>query len=128
MSLLGFDTLHRMHPDRAEAIAALEVAIRRTLARNPTSAIEDQRLSQQTKLGVAEVGQFLVELMRESALESRVAWVCPTLHGTVREENDLSALPTDLECPVCGQSHRYDPAQIEVFFVATPSLLQSADT
>jgi len=125
MSLAGFDALLSRHPEQGAPIRQLQAAIRSVLSSDESAALSDDHLSQMAGLGVNEVREWLVELMRAHAVESHVARMCPNTGGASVEARHLSELQNEIECPRCGQIHRYDSRRIVVFFVATPGLLAS---
>jgi hypothetical protein len=125
MSLAGFDTLRREHPDQDSAIQRLEQVMAEILIGDPAATLDERHLSSVTELSTELIEHWLVELMKAAALESRVAWICPVTHGTSTTERLLKDLPRRIECQKCGLHHDYDPAQIDVFFVATEPLLAS---
>jgi len=125
MSLVGFDTLRVEHPNDRMLIDRLEDAVRSILRRNPHAVLDEKHLAQITDSAIAQIELFLVDLLKFHAIESRVAWVCPIRHGTSLEARHLKELPLLLECRMCGQEHEYDPAQVEVFFIPSETLLRS---
>ena len=125
MSLVGFDTLRVEHPNDRMLIDRLEEAVRRILRRNPRAVLDEKHLAQITEGAIAQIETLLIDLLRFHVIESRVAWVCPIRHGTSVEARYLKDLPMLIECDKCGQEHEYDPAQVEMFFVPTDTLLRS---
>jgi hypothetical protein len=126
MSLAEFDTLRAQHPEQGMLIAKFEDAVLGILRRNPTAVLDERHLAQVTNSPLADVELLLMELIKAEIIEPRVAWVCPIRHGTALEVRELKDLPLLLEeCALCGQSHQYDPADVEIFFVPTARLLES---
>jgi hypothetical protein len=124
MSLTAFDNLRSTHPDRLDAIAALERQIGSTLQSDPRALIDDDILTQQIHIDSQFVQHLLIELERERALKRRFFWLCPEGRGTTSEASSLEEFPTSIACERCGKQHRLRPTDVEVKFLPSESLLR----
>lgn len=124
MSLQPFENLRSTHPDRLDAIAALERQIGQTVRLDPNAVIDDAIITQQIGIDVDLVRHFLVELEAWDALVRRLMWICPSGRGTTSEASKIDEFPAAIECKRCGLEHRLHAADVEVRFVPSESLLR----
>jgi hypothetical protein len=129
MSLSAFDNLRATHPDRLDAITAIERHITRTLRRDPHAVIDDAILWQQiredrVRADLELTRRLLVELETLHALQRRLFWLCPIGLGTAFEAADADEFPTEIECERCGREHALRAADVEVKFTPSEALLR----
>jgi hypothetical protein len=124
MSLSAFDNLRATHPDRLDAIAALERQISRTLRRDPNAVIDDEILWQQIDADRDLTRHLLIELETLRALERRVFWLCPVGLGSTYEAAHTDEFPSTIECDRCGREHALRAVDIEVKFTPSQTLLR----
>jgi hypothetical protein len=128
MSLNAFDNLRSTHPDWLDVIAAIERQINRTLRIDPRAVIDDDIITQQSRVDPKLVMRLLVELETWHALVRRLFWVCPEGRGTTSEANSLDEFPPLIECHRCGQKHALRSGDVEVKFLPSESLLREVLT
>jgi hypothetical protein len=124
MSLTAFDNLRSKHPDRLDAVGALERLIDSTLWRDPHAVIDDDIITQQLRVDPDLVRRLLVELESWRVLVRRLFWICPEGQGTASEASSLEEFPSLIECERCGQEHRFRSRDVEVKFLPSESLLR----
>lgn len=124
MSLPEFDTLLAQHPDDANAISRLERAIVRSLKRDVKSRFDlPLVLHVLIRVDVKKAKLFLVELVKERALQPLLFWECPNVGGPIFETEAVTEFPDWIECDRCRQVHWFDQTHVEVGFVATANLI-----
>jgi hypothetical protein len=126
MSLPGFDSLRRNHPEAIVTVDRLEEQITATLRQDRHAVIDHLILAQLVNARRDAVGRLLAELVKLSALSVRWFWICPNTHGTVIEADSEAEFPDVIECSKCGEEHYYDIDDTEVEFVPTDALLRAA--
>ena len=125
MSLPGFESLRRSHPDAVPTVNRLEDRIAETLRQDPHAVIDHLILAQLVGARRDTIGRFLAELVKLAALNVRWFWLCPTTHGTAMEADSEGEFPDVIECSKCGEKHHYDIADTEVEFLPTDALLRA---
>lgn len=128
MSLPGFDSLRRNHPESKVTVDGLEDQISATLKQDPHAVIDHLILAQLLHAKRETVGRLLAELVKLSALKVRWFWICPNTHGTVLEADSQAEFPDAVECSMCGEQHPFAIDDTEVEFLPTDTLLRAIAT